>query len=317
MSYFNNVLEAIGNTPLIRLNSVSKGLVPTILAKIEYLNPGGSNKDRIALGLIQEAEASGKLKKGGTIVEPTSGNTGVGLAMVAALRGYHCVCVMPDKVSKEKQDLLKAYGAEVVMCPTDVTPDDPRMYVNVAKKISEERDGAYWPNQYHNAGNPTSHYRSTGPEIWKQTEGKITTFVCGMGTGGTISGVGKYLKEQNPAIRVVGIDPEGSIYTGDTPRTYLVEGIGEDFMPSTFNASVIDEMIRISDKESFAITRRMAREEGLLVGGSSGTAVAGALKYAQKAKPDELIVVLLPDSGRGYISKIFSDEWMKKNGMID
>jgi cystathionine beta-synthase len=277
------------------------------------VNPGGSVKDRIAVRMIEAAEASGELQPGGTIVEPTSGNTGVGLAIVAQQRGYKCIFVCPDKVSKDKTDTLKAYGAEVVVCPTAVAPEDPRSYYSVSDRLTREMPGAWKPDQYSNPNNPRSHYETTGPEIWEQTEGRITHFVAGVGTGGTISGTGRYLKEQGP-VRVVGADPEGSVYSGGTGRPYLVEGVGEDFWPSAYDRTICDEIIPVSDAASFEMTRRLAREEGLLVGGSCGMAVVAALEVARRGGPDDVIVVLLPDGGRGYMSKIFNDEWMADYG---
>ena len=321
----DNVLEAMGETPLIRLHQVTRDVKPDVLAKVEFFNPGGSVKDRIGIAIIEDAERSGKLKPGGTIVESTSGNTGVGLAVAAAIKGYKTVFVMPDKMSDEKIQLLRAFGARVVVTPTAVEPDDPRSYYNVAKRIVEETPNAILANQYHNPVNPEVHYRTTGPEIWRQTNGRVDVFVAGMGTGGTISGVGRYLKEQNPNVQIVGVDPVGSLlyelfHTGKMGEafTYNVEGIGEDFLPSTLDLSVVDDVVQVDDRESFLMTRRLVREEGLFVGGSSGSAVAGALKYIQKAGlgPDKTVVVLLPDSGSRYLSKIFNDEWMREHGYL-
>ncbi|MGS2614320.1 cystathionine beta-synthase [Micromonospora sp. LZ34] len=318
MQYYDNVVEMIGNTPLVRLRNVTEGIQATVLAKVEYLNPGGSVKDRIALRMVEDAEAAGILKPGGTIVEPTSGNTGVGLALVAQLKGYKCVFVCPDKVSQDKQDVLRAYGAEVVVCPTAVAPEDPRSYYNVSDRLAREIPGAWKPNQYSNPANPRSHYETTGPELWKQTDGGLTHFVAGVGTGGTISGIGRYLKEASQGrVKVIGADPEGSVYSGGTGRPYLVEGVGEDFWPETYDRGVADEIVEVSDKASFEMTRRLAREEGLLVGGSCGMAVVAALEVARKAGPDDVIVVLLPDSGKGYMSKIFNDQWMARYGFLD
>ncbi|HEY0698608.1 MAG TPA: cystathionine beta-synthase, partial [Micromonospora sp.] len=317
MRYYENVVELIGNTPLVRLRNVTAGIRATVLAKVEYFNPGGSVKDRIALRMVEDAERSGLLKPGGTIVEPTSGNTGVGLALVAQLKGYKCVFVCPDKVSQDKQDVLRAYGAEVVVCPTAVAPEDPRSYYNVSDRLTREIPDAWKPNQYANPANPRSHYEVTGPELWEQTEGRITHFVAGVGTGGTISGIGRYLKEASGGrVRVVGADPEGSVYSGGTGRPYLVEGVGEDFWPETYDKNICDEIIEVSDKASFELTRRLAREEGLLVGGSCGMAAVAALEVARRAAPDDVVVVLLPDGGRGYLSKIFNDDWMARYGFL-
>ncbi len=315
---FGDVLSLIGSTPLLRLNSVADGSESTLVAKMEMLNPGGSVKDRIGYRMLDEAERRGWLKPGGTIVEPTSGNTGVGLAMAASVRGYRCVFVMPDKVSGEKVALLRAYGAEVVTTPANVARDSADSYYSVADRLTQEIPGAFQPNQYFNPMNPRSHYETTGPELWEQTAGKITHFVAGVGTGGTISGVSKYLKEHNPDIKVIGADPEGSIYTSPNDmRPYKVEGIGEDFWPGTFESSLVDEFIMVSDRDSFLTARRVSREEGVLLGGSGGTAVWAAMQIAQReSNPDNFIVVLLPDSGRGYLSKLYSDDWMRENGFL-
>ncbi|AZI57384.1 cystathionine beta-synthase [Nakamurella antarctica] len=318
MRYANSVIELVGGTPLVRLNSLATGLKPLILAKVEYVNPGGSVKDRIALKMILAAEASGELQPGGTIVEPTSGNTGVGLALVAQQRGYKCVFVCPDKVSEDKRNVLRAYGAEVVVCPTSVAPEDPDSYYSVSDRLTREIPGAWKPNQYANPSNPASHYESTGPEIWADTDGKVTHFVAGVGTGGTISGTGRYLKDQSGGkVQVIGADPEGSVYSGGTGRPYLVEGVGEDFWPDAYDKTVTDRIVAVSDARSFEITRRLAREEGLLVGGSCGMAVAAALEVAKDLTEDDVLVVILPDGGRGYLSKIFSDGWMSSYGFLN
>ncbi len=317
MQYVNSLLDLIGNTPLLKLGRTTDGAKPLVLAKVEYLNPGGSVKDRIATRMIEAAEASGELKPGGTIVEPTSGNTGVGLAMVAQSKGYKCVFVCPDKVSEDKRNVLKAYGAEVVVCPTAVAPEHPDSYYSVSDRLVREIEGAWKPNQYANENNPRSHYETTGPEIWQQTDGKITHFVAGVGTGGTISGIGRYLKEQNPDVQVIGADPAGSVYSGGTGRPYLVEGVGEDFWPSTYDRNIADRIIEVSDADSFEFTRRLAREEALLVGGSSGMAAFAAVQLAKELDdPDAVIVVLLPDSGRGYLGKVFNDEWLGQYGFL-
>jgi cystathionine beta-synthase len=317
MRVTQHISELIGNTPLVQLNSVVPAGAASVVAKVEYLNPGGSSKDRIAVKMIDAAEASGQLEPGGTIVEPTSGNTGVALAMVAQQRGYKCVFVCPDKVSEDKQNVLRAYGAEVVVCPTAVPPDHPDSYYSVSNRLVTEIDGAWKPDQYANPDNPASHYETTGPEIWADTDGKVTHFVAGIGTGGTITGAGRYLKEvSGGAVRIIGADPEGSVYSGGSGRPYLVEGVGEDFWPAAYDPSVPDEIIAVSDSDSFDMTRRLAREEAMLVGGSCGMAVVAALKVAKEAGPDALIVVLLPDGGRGYMSKIFNDTWMSSYGFL-
>ncbi len=326
MDYVDSMLDLVGNTPLVRLRRLLTGPSaeadgPLLLAKVEYLNPGGSVKDRIAVRMVEAAEQSGELEPGGTIVEPTSGNTGVGLAMVAQAKGYHCVFVCPDKVSEDKRNVLKAYGAEVVVCPTALAPEHPDSYYNVSDRLVREIEGAWKPDQYSNPHNPRSHYEDTGPEIWRQTDGRITHFVTGMGTGGTISGIGRYLKEQNPAVQVIGADPAGSVYSGGTGRPYLVEGVGEDFWPTTYDAAVADRVIEVSDADSFATTRRLARQEALLVGGSSGMAVFAALQVVAELAgtpegKDAVVVVLLPDSGRGYLTKVFNDEWLARYGFL-
>ncbi|WP_327236299.1 cystathionine beta-synthase [Streptomyces sp. NBC_01317] len=318
MQFHDSMISLVGNTPLLKLNSVTTGIRATVLAKVEYFNPGGSVKDRIALRMIEAAEQSGELQPGGTIVEPTSGNTGVGLAIVAQQKGYKCVFVCPDKVSTDKINVMRAYGAEVVVCPTAVDPSHPESYYNVSDRLVAETPGAWKPDQYSNPNNPRSHYETTGPELWEQTEGKITHFVAGVGTGGTISGTGRYLKEvSGGSVRVVGADPEGSVYSGGSGRPYLVEGVGEDFWPTAYDSTVTDEIVAVSDKDSFRMTRRLAKEEGLLVGGSCGMAVVAALKVAEGLGPDDVVVVLLPDSGRGYLSKIFNDEWMNDYGFLE
>jgi cystathionine beta-synthase len=317
---YNNILEAIGGTPLIKLNRLTMGVKAQVYAKCDYLNPGGSVKDRIGVSMIDDAERRGLLKHGGTIVEGTSGNTGMGLALVAAVRGYKAVFTMTDKQSKEKVDLLKALGAEVIVCPTAVPPADPRSYHSVADKLTHDLPNAYHPNQYENATNPEAHFRTTGPEIWEDTEGKVTHFVAGMGTGGTITGVGRYLKQQNPGVKIIGADPVGSILyeffrTGKVGKaeTYKTEGIGEDFFPSALDFSVIDDMLQVSDKEAFLMARRLARQEGIFAGGSAGTAMAAALRLAPALKASDLIVVLIPDTGTRYLSKVYNNEWMRDN----
>ena len=314
MEIFEDVVAAVGGTPLVRLSRVHPP--GNLVAKVEYLNPGGSVKDRIGLAMIERAEAEGRLRPGGTIVEPTSGNTGVGLAMAAALRGYRLVCVMADKQSPEKQDLLRAYGAEVVVCPTDVAPDDPRSYYSVAARLAEE-PGACRPDQYSNPANPEAHYRTTGPELWRQTDGQIGVLAAGVGTGGTIGGTARYLKERKPDLWVVGVDPAGSIYTAADPgevHPYLTEGVGEDFWPETYDPSLVDEYEQVDDREAFAVTREVVAAEGMLVGVSSGMAIAGARRVAER-RPDDLVVVILPDSGRNYLGKAFDDEWLAEHGM--
>src|SRR5580658_4856505 len=322
MQVHGSLISLMGNTPLVRLRKVTRQLGvqepgADVLAKVEYFNPGGSVKDRIALRMIEAAEASGELRPGGTIVEPTSGNTGVGLAIVAAQKGYRCLFVCPDKVSGDKIAVLRAYGAEVVVCPTTVSPEHPDSYYSVSDRLAAETPGGWKPNQYANQQNPESHYRSTGPEIWAQTEGRVTHFVAGIGTGGTISGTGRYLKEiSGGRVQVIGADPEGSVYSGGTGRPYLVEGVGEDIWPDTYDKSICDQILAVSDADSFLMTRRLAREEGLLTGGSCGLAVVAALQVARAGDADDVIVVLLPDGGRGYLAKIFNDEWMADYGFL-
>jgi cystathionine beta-synthase len=320
----NNVLEAFGNTPLIRLNRLTKGLAAEVYVKADYLNPGGSVKDRIGVSMIDEAERKGLLKPGGTIIEGTSGNTGMGLALVAAVRGYKVVFTINDKQSREKIDLLKAFGAEVIVCPTAVEPEDPRSYYSVAKKLAREIPNSFYPNQYANPMNPEAHYRTTGPEIWKDTDGRITHFVCGLGTGGTISGTGRFLKEKNPQIKTIGVDPIGSLYydyikTGQIgkARTYVVEGIGEDFFPATMDFKVLDDVLQVTDEECFVLARRLAKQEGIFTGGSGGGCVAGALRAAKDCKEGDVMVAFLPDSGTRYLSKVFNDGWMREHGYVD
>jgi cystathionine beta-synthase len=318
MDVADSILDLVGNTPLVRLSRLiaAEGLTCDLIAKVEVVNPGGSVKDRVAIAMIDAAEASGALRPGGTIVEPTSGNTGAGLAIVAAQRGYHCIFVMSDKMSDEKIALLRSYGAEVVVCPTAVPPEDPRSYYSTAERLVRETPGAFRPDQYSNPANPLAHERTTGPEIWRQTDGKVTHFVAGIGTGGTITGVARYLNAQNPAVQIVGADPSGSVYSGGTGRPYLVEGVGEDFWPTTFDPSLVDRVIEVSDADSFLTARRVTQQEGLLIGGSCGTAVHAALEVARDLGPGDIVVVLLPDSGRSYLSKIYDDEWMYDMGFL-
>jgi len=313
----DTILDAVGRTPLVRLHRVTAGLTPTVLAKVESLNPGGSVKDRIGLRMVEEAERRGLLRPGGTIVEPTSGNTGHALAITAAIKGYRMIFVMADKQSAEKIALLRAYGAEVVVCPTAVPRDSPESYYSVADRLSREIPGAFQPNQYFNLENPRAHYETTGPEIWEQTDGRVDAVVGGLGTGGTITGVARFLKERKPAVSVVGADPEGSLYSGDTARPYKVEGIGEDFIPGTIDLTLIDRIIRVSDRDSFLLARRITREEGILVGGSAGTAMKAALDVAAEMEAGQVVVVILPDTGRNNLSKIYSDEWMRQNGFLE
>jgi len=322
--WYNSILEIIGNTPMLRLTRVAPGIKPILLAKMENLNPGGSIKDRIGLTMIEDAERRGLIKPGGTIIEGTSGNTGMGLALAAAMKGYKCIFTMPDKMSQEKIDLLRAFGAEVIVTPTAVEPDDPRSYHSVAHRLNEEIPNSYFPNQYDNPSNPQAHYETTGPEVWEQTEGKITHFVCGIGTGGTIVGAAKYLKEKNPSIKVIGVDPEGSIYadyfkTRKLPEShpYKVEGIGQDSMPKIMDFTNIDEVIAVSDKDSFLVTRQLARKEGVFAGGSAGTATYAALKIANDLTENDIIVVIIPDHGSRYLSKLYNDTWMKDNQYLE
>ena len=325
MSYAESLLDLVGHTPLVRLSRVTRGLgaadaQPLLLAKLEMLNPGGSVKDRIGLPMIEAAERAGLLRPGGVIVEPTSGNTGHGLAIAAALRGYRCIFVMADKQSEEKRSLLRAYGAEVVVCPTDVPPESPNSYYSVARRLVEETPGAFSPGQYWNRENPAAHERTTGPEIWEQTAGRITHLVAAAGTGGTISGTGRYLKARNPAIEVVGADPEGSVLSGDAARSYLTEGVCEDFFPGTFDPAIVDRWVRVPDRDAFHAARRLAREEGILAGGSAGTAIAAAQllvrELTEQGRGDAVVVVILPDTGRNYLSKFYDDEWLLARGLL-
>ena len=321
MKYAEHIVDLVGGTPLVKLNSVTDGVACTVLAKVEYMNPGGSVKDRIALKMVEAAEASGELQPGGTIVEPTSGNTGVGLALVAQRKGYKCIFVCPDKVSEDKRNVLRAYGAEVIVTPTSVAPEHPDSYYSVSDRIAQETEGGWKPDQYSNLNGPASHYETTGPEIWNDTDCRITSFVAGIGTGGTITGTGRYLREisadrEGGRVRIIGADPEGSVYSGGTGRPYLVEGVGEDMWPRAYDPKVVDDVIAVSDAESFEMTRRLALEEGLLVGGSCGMAVVAALRHAKDLPSDAVVVVLLPDSGRGYMSKIFDDNWMSSYGFM-
>jgi cystathionine beta-synthase len=319
----SNILETIGNTPLVKLNRLTKGIEAAVLAKLEFFNPGGSVKDRIGIFMIEDAQKKGLIKPGYTIVEPTSGNTGLGLALAAIVKGYKVICTIPDKMSAEKIDLLKALGATVIVTPTAVGPDDPNNYVRVAEKIAREQPNTFMPNQYFNPANPEVHYRTTGPEIWEQTDGKLDVLVAGMGTGGTITGVGKYLKEKNPNIRIVGVDPEGSMFhheffgTEGELHTYKVEGIGEDFIPSNLDLETVDEMVVVNDKDAFQTARRLAAQEGIFAGGSSGASVFAALQVAKRLKKNQIVVAILPDTGRNYLTKIYSDKWMRENGFVE
>jgi cystathionine beta-synthase len=319
----SNILETIGNTPLVKLNRLTEGIEAAVLAKLEFFNPGGSVKDRIGIFMIEDAQKKGLIKPGYTIVEPTSGNTGLGLALAAIIKGYKVICTIPDKMSAEKIDLLKALGAAVIITPTAVAPDDPNNYVKVAERIAGEQPNTFMPNQYFNPANPEIHYRTTGPEIWEQTEGNLDALVAGMGTGGTITGVGKYLKEKKPSIRIVGVDPEGSLYhhefrgTSGEIHTYKVEGIGEDFIPSNLDLKIVDEIVVVSDKDAFQTARRLAAQEGVFAGGSSGASVFASLQVARKLNKNQTVVAILPDTGRNYLTKIYSDEWMRRNGFLE
>jgi len=323
MNYKNNILETIGRTPLVRLNHINKGLSPLLLTKLESFNPGGSSKDRIAVSMIDEAEQKGFLKPGGTIIEPTSGNTGLGLALVGIMRGYKLIFTMPDKMSKEKEDILVAHGARVIRTPTEVDADDPKSYYKVAERLLKEIPNSFSPNQYFNENNPNAHYHSTGPEIWEDTDGKVTHFVAGIGTGGTISGVGKYLKEKSPGIKIIGVDTEGSLYEDHFKHrhtkihSYLIEGIGEDFIPPIVNFTGIDEIITVSDKDAFATARELVRKEGIFSGSSAGAAVYAAMQYAHDLPPEDVVVILLPDTGRNYLSTLYNDDWMTEKGLLN
>ncbi len=322
MQYYDSILGLIGNTPLVRLNKIAKDVKPIMLVKLESLNPGGSVKDRIGIAMLETAEKQGFVKPGGTIIEPTSGNTGMGLAIAASVKGYKMIFTMPDKMSEEKRSLLRAFGAEVVVTPTNIPPDSPQHYIRVAERLSRETPNSFMPNQYVNKMNPQAHYQTTGPEIYRQTEGELDMFVCGVGTGGTITGTGRYLKERKRKIRIVGVDPKGSIFyqrfhgRKEEAHPYFVEGIGEDFMPGTFDMSLVDEFVSVSDKEAFLMARRLAREEAILVGGSGGAAVVGALRMAESLTEKQVVVTLLPDTGRNYLSKVFSDRWMSEKGFL-
>ncbi len=317
MRYYDNILETIGHTPLVRLNSVARDVAPLMLAKVEFFNPGGSVKDRIGISMIEAAERAGRITPGATIVEPTSGNTGMGLALAATVKGYKCVFVMTDKVSEEKRSLLRALGAEVVICPNSAPYESPDNYHNVAARLARELPNAFSPDQYANPANPAAHERGTGPEIWEDTDGKVTAFVAGVGTAGTIIGTARYLKRQNPIVKVIGADPAGSIFSGDTPAPYKVEGIGTEHLPDNWDPSVVDEVIRVDDRASFRMAQRLTREEGIFVGGSAGTALAAALEYAKRLGPEDVVVVLLPDGGRGYLSKLYDERWMRENGFYE
>jgi len=323
MNYKNNILETIGRTPLVKLNHINKGLSPLLLTKLESFNPGGSSKDRIAISMIDEAEQKGLLKPGGTIIEPTSGNTGLGLALVGIMRGYKLIFTMPDKMSKEKEDILVAYGAKVIRTPTEVDANDPESYYKVAERLLKEIPNSFSSNQYFNKSNPTAHYHTTGPEIWEDTDGKITHFIAGIGTGGTISGVAKYLKEKNPDIKIIGVDTEGSLYEDyfkhrkTRIHSYLIEGIGEDFVPPIVNFKKIDDIITVSDKNAFITARELVKKEGIFSGSSAGAAVYASLQYAQNLSQEDVVVVLLPDSGRNYLSTLYNDDWMAGKGILD